>query len=271
MTNQSSLSGFLKEVLEQRHLSSNQLAQLAGISEGSVRNLLKQGTEDEVSGPHPLVLKAICQALQLDEVYVFQLAGYLSEVSSTKTISPVAEYFGQRFDGLPPKQQKQLWETLASLEQTVGILPPSENTQYLLEQLRALQKEHPMFKSRKFGLKDELGRVIGYVAHSSTPDLLRKMTFERLHDAANLPPTLALTDALYDEVIDHPDIVMALNVLLPRKDISTPQEKLFWLVHPSGTLDKRFSLLPDEYQQGIRALWEQIMAIAKTEASKNGI
>lgn len=263
MTNQSSLSGFLKEVLEQRHLSGNQLAQLAGISEGSVRNLLKQGVEDEVSGPHPLVLKAICQALQLDEIYVFQLAGYLSEASSTKTISPAAEYFGQRFDGLPPRQQKQLWETLAALEQSAGILPPSENTRYLLEQLRTLQKEHPMLKSRKFSLKDELGRVIGNVTHTSTPALIRKMTLERLHDATNLPPTLAWTDAFYDEVIGNPDVTMALNVLLPRKDISTPQEKLFWLVHPSGTLDKRFSLLADEYQQGIRALGELLVDIAK--------
>lgn len=263
MTNQPSLSGFLKEVLEQRHLSGNQLAQLAGISEGSVRNLLKQGVEEEVSGPHPLVLKAICQALRLDEIHVFQLAGYLSDESSSQTISPAAEYLGLRFDRLPADHQRQLWDMLASLEQSVGILPPSENTRYLLEQTRVLQKEYPMFKRRKFGLKDELGRVIGNVTRTSTSGLLRKMTLERLRDAADLPPTLAWTDALYDEVIGSPDVTIALNVLLPRKDISTPQEKLFWLVHPSETLDKRFSLLADEYQQGIRALWELLVEIAK--------
>jgi hypothetical protein len=228
-----------------------------------VRNLLKQGIEDEVSGPHPLVLKAICQALQLDEIYIFQLAGYLSEESISKIISPTAEYFGLRFDRLPTDQQGKLWEMLASLEQSVGILPPAENTRYLLEQTRALQKEHPMFKRRKFGLKDELGRVIGNVTHTSTPTLLRKMTLERLHDATNLSPTLAFTDELYDVVLGNPNVTMALNALLPRKDISTPQEKLFWLVHPSGTLDKRFSVLADEYQQGIRALWELLVGIVK--------
>lgn len=263
MTNQASLSGFLKEILEQRHLSGNQLAQLAGISEGSVRNLLKQGIEEEVSGPHPLVLKAICQALQLDEIYVFQLAGYLSEESVSKIISPAAEYFSLRFDRLSANKQNQLWDMLASLEQSAGILPPAENIRYLLEQTRVIQKEHPMFKHRKFGLKDELGRVIGNVTHTSRPSLLRKMTLERLHDATNLPPALALTDELYDVVLGNPAVTIALNVLLPRKDISTPQEKLFWLVHPSGTLDKRFSLLADEYQQGIRALWELLADIAK--------
>ncbi len=77
MQNQT-LGEFLEHALQQRGMSANQLSELAGISQGTVRNLLKQGDTESVPGPHPKKLKAVCEVLNLDQVKVFQLAGYIS-------------------------------------------------------------------------------------------------------------------------------------------------------------------------------------------------
>lgn len=61
------LGGYVRTVMEQRGLNSNRLAQAAGVTEGTIRNLLKQQRDNSnVSSPHPLVLRAVSEALHLD-------------------------------------------------------------------------------------------------------------------------------------------------------------------------------------------------------------
>src|SRR5258708_2699275 len=74
----STLGEYLERALQQRSMSGNELSELAGISQGTVRNLLKQGDTASVPGPHPKKLKAVCEVLNLDQVRAFQLAGYIS-------------------------------------------------------------------------------------------------------------------------------------------------------------------------------------------------
>ncbi len=66
----SSFGAYLRTILEQRRMSGNQLAKAAGVTEGTIRNLLKQGEDSSVSSPHPLVLRSISEVLGLDLVRV---------------------------------------------------------------------------------------------------------------------------------------------------------------------------------------------------------
>jgi hypothetical protein len=46
-----------------------------------------------------------------------------------------------------------------------------------------------------------------------------------------------------------------LNLLLPRKEIPNPLEKLYWLMFPNDTYGKQEQDISPEQQDGIRALW----------------
>ena len=48
---------------------------------------------------------------------------------------------------------------------------------------------------------------------------------------------------------------VVLNLLLPRKEISNPLEKLYWLMFPNDTYSKQEQEISDEQQEGILALW----------------
>jgi transcriptional regulator with XRE-family HTH domain len=262
-----SLSVYLRQVLEARHMSGNQLAQVAGIAEATVRNLLKQGADPDVPGPHPLVLKAVCEALQLDEIEVFQRAGYLSAIPRGGQLSASAEYFGLRFDHLPPEQQAILWDLLGSLEKASGITPPGEQIRWLLEEVRKLRKAHPMFEKRRFTLTDEAGRLLGNLTPHLTLNVMLDSLTERFRDLFVTEPSVAITPDAIQAILEHPHAVIVLNALLPRKDIPSALEKLFWLSHPGGTLDKRVATLSAEHQAGIRALWELLGRVCQSPES----
>jgi DNA-binding Xre family transcriptional regulator len=262
-----SLSVYLRRVLEARRMSGNQLAQVAGIAEATVRNLLKQGEDPDVSGPHPLVLKAVCEALQLDEIEVFQRAGYLSFVPRAGQLSASAEYFGLRFDRLPPEQQAILWDLLGSLEKASGITPPGEQIRWLLEEVRKLRKAHPMFEKRRFTLSGEAGRLLGGLTPRLTLNVMLDSVAERLSGLFAGDPAVPVTAATIQAILEHPHAVIVLNALLPRKDIPSALEKLFWLSHPGGTLDKQVEALSAEHRAGIRALWKLLMRVSQDSES----
>ena len=71
------LGELIEKALVKRGISSNKLSELAGVSQGTIHNLLKQGRDSSVPGPHPRVLRSVCEVLDLDQLYVFQLVGYI--------------------------------------------------------------------------------------------------------------------------------------------------------------------------------------------------
>jgi DNA-binding Xre family transcriptional regulator len=77
MEQYSNLGELLEHRLRAYNISSNKLSELAGVSQGTIHNLLKQGRDSSVPGPHPRVLRAICEVLVLDQLEVFQLVGYI--------------------------------------------------------------------------------------------------------------------------------------------------------------------------------------------------
>ena len=95
-----SFGAYLRTILEQRGMSGNQLAKAAGVTEGTIRNLLKQGEDSSVSNPHPLVLRSISEVLGLDVVQVLQMLDYVPSDYHATPLSPIGEYVGLSFDQL---------------------------------------------------------------------------------------------------------------------------------------------------------------------------
>ena len=119
------LGDYLREALERKHLSANALAKQIGVSEGTIRNALKQGIDPTASDINPRILRAIAQKLDLNEIDVFQKAGYLSPRPSK--LSDKARLFASRYDKLAQPLQEILWDILRSIEERI-VKPESEKS-----------------------------------------------------------------------------------------------------------------------------------------------
>lgn len=64
----------------------------------------------------------------------------------------------------------------------------------------------------------------------------------------------------------HPHGRVILNLLLPRREITNPLEKLYWLMFPNDTYGKREENITEAQRQGIRALWRVIDTWTKASA-----
>lgn len=257
-----SLSELLRTVLQERGLSNSALAEKVGISEGTVRNLLKQGSGEEPAKPHPLVLRGIAEALDLDQVQLFQLAGYIAPGYEPSMLSAGAQYVGLCFDALPSDKQQLLIRLMHSMMETSGLTPAHEHLQQLLAQVSELQKEHRMFRQRRFGIRDEFGRVAGNVTRTTTPKLLLKMVCDRLVGLFQDEPTVVITRKHIQQVIDHPDGMVILNALLPRKAVPTGLEKLYWLLFSADSA-KPEDRLSELQRAGYKALWRLLEQVAR--------
>jgi len=113
-TKATTLGELLENTLHECGMSGNQLAELAGISQGTVRNLLKQREKTTVPGPHPKKLKAVCEVLNLSQLKVFQLAGYISpdDLPQAQAETCPCPTIVELFAALPPEKQQV---TLAQL------------------------------------------------------------------------------------------------------------------------------------------------------------
>jgi hypothetical protein len=66
--------------------------------------LLRHGLEKKVKDPDPKTLLAVANALDLEPIFLFRLAGYIpAKIHST---SIAAEYLAHIFDELPPEKQQ---------------------------------------------------------------------------------------------------------------------------------------------------------------------
>ena len=255
---QTTLAQMIRQAMDRQNISGNMLAQAAGVSEGTIRNLLKDNTDPEATGPQGLVLKAVCNVLGLDELRVFQAAGFLSPDWLGSDLSVNAEYLAIRFDRLPTDKQELLLGMLDSLEKVSGIMSPGVEVRELLDAVRQLRVTHPMFKERRLALTDHmarfLGSALGKLTNETIDDIVLVSVVEQL--SALFKGTVS-GDQIRREfvlsVVNHPHSGIVLNVLLPRKSIPSNVEKLYWLIY-------QVQESPDsEKKQAVKDLWALLL------------
>jgi tRNA-dihydrouridine synthase len=89
------------------------LAAAAGVSEGVIRNLLKHGIDSRAKDPDPRTLRQVADALDVDAVMLFRLAGYIPPQANANSVR--AEYLADVFDELPPEKQDAVLGVLEAM------------------------------------------------------------------------------------------------------------------------------------------------------------
>jgi len=112
------LGRFVADLMQKHQHNNSSLAQTARVSESAVRNLLKVGLDARAKDPDGRTLRKVADALGVDPLKLFRLAGYIPAVADR--ISVRAEYLGVLFDRMPPEKQEavlSLFEALADRPQ----------------------------------------------------------------------------------------------------------------------------------------------------------
>jgi transcriptional regulator with XRE-family HTH domain len=246
MEEQITLGGFIERVLHERHLSGNALAQAVGIAEGSVRNLLKYGREPNVPAPGPQTLRAIADFLQIEPLWLYQLADYLPR--QRREIGFLGEYVGRRFEALPPDNQAVLLNLLAALE---GAGVGSAYGEMLTKRL----PEARQFRQRHLTWFEQMDRRIAQFFGIYSEDLMLRSIHRRL---SRLFPAITPDDIA--RVAKHPMAMAFLGILLSRKDMPSGLEKLYYV-----TVYEEDKFLPTEEEQMIHDTWELLASVANLE------
>lgn len=254
------LGQFIRNAMTAQKLSINKLAEVAGVGVSTIANLLDQGTQQAQSGVHPLVLRKVAEVLNLDQVLLFQIAGYIADQDIAYPLSPSATYLAACFDRLPAAQQCLLLDMTHSLMTTTGVLNHTNRILELLNHLEILRQQHPLFRDHPFGIRREMGRIIGNLTRTTTHAVLISGVTERIQGALQIDTSPALINAQeIEQTLRHPDVTLLLNALLPRKEIPSNLEKLYWLMHHSDTAGRRLTDLPQRYEpyrEAIHDLWK---------------
>ena len=213
----------------------------------------------------------MADALDLDQVQVFQLAGYIAEDYAPAALSISAQYVGLCFDGLPPEKQNLLMNLLHTLMDNVGEPQNEKRIRFLLTQIRQLRHEHPLFRQRAFGLRDEFGRFIGSASRTTTPKVLLHLLYGRLASLFTQEPEgKAITEEYIQRITEHPDVVFVLEYLLPRQVIPTALEKLYWLIYNAENVGTKEAKLKPAEQHAYKALWRLLLQVAGEQQPTNG-
>lgn len=240
-SNEKTLGGFLRRTLDTQHMSNNILAQSTGIAEGTVRNLLRYGIDADAPAPHPHTLRAVAEFLHLNPIHLFRLAGYITDEDVASTLSPVAEYLGQRFDLLHPDQQKMVLDILGTLEKSNGL--PNYGA-VILEHIAAGKTLRQRHLNRLEWLDLKISDLLGI----RTDQLMLNGIHRRLQD---LFPNEAFTHDNVQQVADHPVAMAVMSTLLPRKDLPRGLDKLYYLTW----FDQDREVAP-EARQAIQDIWD---------------
>ena len=160
---------------------------------------------------------------------------------------------GSTFDQLRQGGQRVLLGVLVTLTGDTHLSPDDINA--LAQSVRDLRQSYPMFIERKFDFRDEVGRVVGsFFGMFSEAQLLHTIT-HRLSELFRNEPESLITEERVKAAANHPHGRVLLNLLLPRKEISNPLKKLYWLMFPNDTYGQQEQDISDDQQDGIRALW----------------
>lgn len=109
----STLGGFIADLMRRHNHNNVSLAAAAGVSEGVIRNLLKHGIETRVKDPDPRTLRRVADALDVDAIMLFRLAGYVPPEAIANSVR--AEYLADVFDELPPEKQDAVLSVLEAM------------------------------------------------------------------------------------------------------------------------------------------------------------
>lgn len=107
------LGKFIADLMKKHNHNNSSLAAVAGISESVIRNLLKHGIETRVKDPDPRTLRRVADALDVDALMLFRLAGYIPPQANANSVR--AEYLADTFDELPPEKQDAVLGVLEAM------------------------------------------------------------------------------------------------------------------------------------------------------------
>jgi len=107
------LGAFIAELMRRQKHNNVSLAAAAGVSEGGIRNLLKVGSDPNAKDPDPRTLRRIADALGINAIPLFRLAGYIQPEPNANSVR--AEYLADVFDQLPPIKQDAVLGVLEAM------------------------------------------------------------------------------------------------------------------------------------------------------------
>ncbi len=107
------LGTFIADVMSKQQHNNVSLAQAAGVSEGVIRNLLKHGVDPKAKDPDARTLRKVADALGVDSLMLFRLAGYIPPAPDANTVR--AEYLADVFDTLSPEKQDAVMGVLEAM------------------------------------------------------------------------------------------------------------------------------------------------------------
>jgi transcriptional regulator with XRE-family HTH domain len=107
------LGRFIADLMRKHQHNNSSLAQEAGVSESVIRNLLKHGTDPHAKDPDARTLRRVADALNVDPLNLFRLAGYLTPPPVANSVR--AEYLADVFDTLPPEKQDAVMGVLEAM------------------------------------------------------------------------------------------------------------------------------------------------------------
>lgn len=115
---ETTLGGYIAELMEKHQHSNRSLAATAGISEGAVRNILKYGREKNTKDPDARTLQQLAKALEVDSLYLFRLAGYIEPEPAAHTVR--GNFLATLFDQLPIEKQDAILGLLETMVDNTG-------------------------------------------------------------------------------------------------------------------------------------------------------
>ena len=110
------LGRFIAELMQKHEHNNSSLAAAAGVSESVIRNLLKHGMDPRAKDPDARTLTRVAEALDVDALILFRLAGYISPRGNPN--SPRADYLAEAFDDLPPEKQDAVMSVLEAMSES---------------------------------------------------------------------------------------------------------------------------------------------------------
>jgi transcriptional regulator with XRE-family HTH domain len=123
------LGTFVAELMRKQNHNNSSLAAVAGVSESVIRNILKHGIEAKVKDPDPRTLRRVADALNVDALMLFRLAGYIPPQANANSVR--AEYLADVFDELPEEKQ----------DAVLGVLEAMTNRQSRQDALRSMREK----------------------------------------------------------------------------------------------------------------------------------
>ena len=102
------LGQFLQKRIEERGWSNREAARQAGISSGAISTLLRG-----IKKPRPETLRALADALDIEELRLLYLAGMLNEIPTGELVKEAA-YIARRITNLPPRYRQIAIDAVAA-------------------------------------------------------------------------------------------------------------------------------------------------------------